>query len=274
MSADFHRVHASRWYCPGRPDSQPAYRFFQPRPPTDPKRHTQGPVCLISQLRLIKIKRVFFRVLSGYQVMGGLSQPGSSTLLLQRLCTCPTDADAWGRFVERYGGTIYRWAGRCGLQDADARDVTQTVFTRVLRALPNFDRSRARFRTWLYRIAQNAVRDWCADPAQRQARGTEGARQRLACETARRDLRARLAEEFDVELLEVGEAIVRLQVSPATWDAYQCRCKEGLSLREAADRIGMPAGHISKYALRVRDMVARQVGLLERRPGRDTGAAR
>jgi RNA polymerase sigma-70 factor (ECF subfamily) len=208
--------------------------------------------------------------------MGGLSQPGSSTLLLQRLCTCPTDAHAWGRFVERYGGTIYRWAGRYGLQDADARDVTQIIFTRVLRALPTFDRSRARFRTWLYRIAQNAVRDWCADPDQRQERGTDRARKRLACEGARRDLRTRLAEEFDLELLEVAEALVRVQVSPATWDAYQCRCKEGLSLQEAAGRIGMPAGHVSKYALRVRDMVARQVGLLEGRPGggarRDMGA--
>jgi RNA polymerase sigma-70 factor (ECF subfamily) len=191
------------------------------------------------------------------------AQPGSSTLLLLRLVACPRDAAAWDQFVQRYSGTIYRWCCRHGLQDADARDVTQNAFAALLRSLPKFDRSRARFRTWLYRIVENCVHDWCNHPAHRQEKGTEAAQQLLDSTEARSDLEARLDEEFDLELLEVAEMQVRLKVAPQSWDAYQLRCKKQLTLREAAAQIGIPAGHVSKYALRVRDLVTRQIALLE-----------
>jgi RNA polymerase sigma-70 factor (ECF subfamily) len=183
--------------------------------------------------------------------------------LILRLAACPTDADAWDQFVRRYGGVVYQWCRRHGLQDADAHDLTQEVFARLLRGLRKFDRSRARFRSWLYRVVHNRVRDWARNPARSPERGTEAARRTLASEPARSDLQARLNEEFDLELLEAAEAAVRLQVGPDTWDAYRLRCKEGLTLGAAARQIGIPAGHVSKYALRVRDMVARQIALFE-----------
>jgi RNA polymerase sigma factor (sigma-70 family) len=189
--------------------------------------------------------------------------PGRSTLLILRLVGCPTDAAAWAEFVQRYAGIIYAWCRRYRLQDADAQDVTQIVFAALLRRLQGFDRSKARFRSWLYRVVQNAVRDWCQDRARRDEKGTESARQLLASQPARRDLKARLLEEFDLELLEVAEAGVRLKVAPQSWDAYWFRCKEGLPLRQAAERIGIPAGHVSKYALRVRGMVAREIAILD-----------
>lgn len=190
-------------------------------------------------------------------------EPRSSTLLLLRLSACPTDGQAWGDFVRRYSGPIYRWCRRYGLQDADAQDVTQEVFAGVLRAVRTFDRSRGSVRAWLCRVVANEVYDWCHAPAQRQERGTEAARHALASEPAGRELEVRLGEEFDLELLELAENGARLQVKPDVWSAYVLRCKEGLSLRDAADRIGIPAGHVSKYALRVREMVARRVRSLE-----------
>jgi RNA polymerase sigma factor (sigma-70 family) len=194
--------------------------------------------------------------------MNGPASPGSSTLLVLRLSVCPADAAAWDQFVQRYGGTIYEWCRRYRLQDADAQDVTQNVFAGLLRGLKGFDRSQARFRSWLYRIVQNGVRDWCNDRDRREEKGTEFARQLLASQPAHRDLEARLGEEFDLELLEVAEANVRLKVSAQSWETYRLRCKEGLPLRQAAERIGIPVGHVSKYALRVRGMVAREVAYL------------
>ena len=132
-----------------------------------------------------------------------------------------------------------------------------------LRDLQQFDRSRAKFRTWLHQIVLNCVRDWCKHPAQRQEKGTDAVRRLLDSEEARRDLKMRLDEEFDLELLDVAEMRVRLLVRPHVWDAYQLFCKEHISLREAAKRISIPAGHVSKYARRVRDMVAREIALLE-----------
>jgi RNA polymerase sigma-70 factor (ECF subfamily) len=189
--------------------------------------------------------------------------PRSSTLLLLRLSVCPADEAAWGEFVTRYGATIYRWCRRYGLQDTDAQDVTQNVFAGLLRAVRTFDRSRGRVRTWLFRVVANEVCDWCNSPAHRHERGTGDARRALASEPAVRELEARLGDEFDLELLEVAEQGVRLQVKPEVWSSYRLRCKEGLSLRQAAERIDLPAGHVSKYAVRVREMVARRIVLLE-----------
>ena len=40
-------------------------------------------------------------------------------------------ADAWSEFLEVYEQSIYRFARRRGLQDADAWDVTQDVLAAV-----------------------------------------------------------------------------------------------------------------------------------------------
>ena len=44
-------------------------------------------------------------------------------------------------------------------QEADAWDLSQEVFIKAWNALPRFE-AKARFSTWLYRIAHNVVYDW------------------------------------------------------------------------------------------------------------------
>jgi RNA polymerase sigma-70 factor (ECF subfamily) len=44
-------------------------------------------------------------------------------------------------------------------QEADAWDLSQEVFIKAWNALPRFE-AKARFSTWLYRIAHNTVYDW------------------------------------------------------------------------------------------------------------------
>ena len=46
----------------------------------------------------------------------------------------PEDRAAWQEFVELYGGLVYGFARKRGLQDADAADLTQEVFLAVARA--------------------------------------------------------------------------------------------------------------------------------------------
>jgi RNA polymerase sigma-70 factor (ECF subfamily) len=197
---------------------------------------------------------------------------GPSTVLLMRLSICPTDAEAWNQFVQRYSGVIYHWCRRHQLQDADACDVTQNVFTCLLQRLHRFDRSVGRFRTWLYQVVANCVRDWCKSRLQQQKTGTAAIRRLLASEEARSDLEARLTEEFDLELLELAEKKVQLRVQPHSWQSYQLFWKEHLTLKQAAQRIGIPTGHVSKYAGRVRDLVAREIALHEQREAAENAA--
>ncbi|WP_166826106.1 RNA polymerase sigma factor [Thalassoroseus pseudoceratinae] len=67
--------------------------------------------------------------------------------------------EAWVQFVELYGPIVYSRCLRAGLQSVDSQGVTQDVFFRVYKAIGRFDydRTRGRFRDWLYRITQNEI---------------------------------------------------------------------------------------------------------------------
>lgn len=195
--------------------------------------------------------------------MASMSTPGTTTMLLPRLAIGRRDKAAWVEFVNRYGAIIYDWCRRYGLQDADAQDVTQAVFTRLLRLVGTFDRSQGRARDWLCKVVRNQVYDWRNSSAYQCQKGTEAAWEALASEPAAQDLEARLGEKFDLELLEAAEREVQLRVSPHVWKAYWLRYRERLSLKEAAERCGMPVGNVGKNAIRVWKKVAERVAELE-----------
>src|SRR5262249_49567095 len=66
----------------------------------------------------------------------------------------------WERFQSRYHDTILQWCARHGLQPADAEDVSQAVWARLLRSLPEHEHDPSRpFRSWLKAVVANAVRD-------------------------------------------------------------------------------------------------------------------
>src|SRR2546421_3993370 len=68
---------------------------------------------------------------------------------------------AWEQFQRRYQETILRWCVRRGLQAADAEDVTQAIWVRLLRSLPEHEHDTSRpFRSWLKTVVTNAIRDF------------------------------------------------------------------------------------------------------------------
>jgi len=71
----------------------------------------------------------------------------------------PADQAAWHEFVEIYRPLILRLARQKGMQEADAEDVAQQVLAAVAQAVEQWehDPKRAKFRTWLNRVAQNAI---------------------------------------------------------------------------------------------------------------------
>jgi RNA polymerase sigma-70 factor (ECF subfamily) len=72
----------------------------------------------------------------------------------------PGEQQAWVRFVEMYTPLLFYWARRLGLQEQDAADLVQDVFTVLVHKLPEFvyDRDRS-FRGWLRTILHNRWRD-------------------------------------------------------------------------------------------------------------------
>ncbi len=69
------------------------------------------------------------------------------------------DTEAYDILVTRHRGRIFAMIRNMIHQEADAWDLAQEVFIKAWRALPRFE-ARAKFSTWLYRIAHNVVYDW------------------------------------------------------------------------------------------------------------------
>jgi RNA polymerase sigma-70 factor (ECF subfamily) len=69
------------------------------------------------------------------------------------------DMSAYDALVTRHRGRIFAMIRNMIHQEADAWDLSQEVFIKAWQALPRFE-AKARFSTWLYRIAHNAVYDW------------------------------------------------------------------------------------------------------------------
>ncbi len=77
-----------------------------------------------------------------------------------------SDHAAWREFDERYRELILRFCRRRGLQQADADDVAQTVLANLSKSLRGFeyDRSRGRFRDYLYRCVRGVLFERAARP--------------------------------------------------------------------------------------------------------------
>ncbi|MEO7099457.1 MAG: sigma-70 family RNA polymerase sigma factor [Luteolibacter sp.] len=69
------------------------------------------------------------------------------------------DLKSYDALVTRHRGRIFAMIRNMIHQEADAWDLSQEVFIKAWNALPRFE-AKARFSTWLYRIAHNVVYDW------------------------------------------------------------------------------------------------------------------
>ena len=69
------------------------------------------------------------------------------------------DLGSYDELVTRHRGKIFAMIRNMIHQEADAWDLSQEVFIKAWQALPRFE-AKAKFSTWLYRIAHNVVYDW------------------------------------------------------------------------------------------------------------------
>ena len=85
-----------------------------------------------------------------------MEEPQTRPSLMLRLRD-PQDQQAWTQFVSIYEPLVLRMLRQRGLQEADARDVTQQVILAVTQAVDDWqpDGREASFRRWLFTIARN-----------------------------------------------------------------------------------------------------------------------
>ena len=82
-----------------------------------------------------------------------------STTLLARIRQ--QEPEAWQRFVDLFGPTVYRWCRAAGIEKNEAGDVAQEVFLAVAKNVDRFDREKGSgsFTAWMASITRNKIHD-------------------------------------------------------------------------------------------------------------------
>ena len=170
----------------------------------------------------------------------------------------PADASGWREFDDLYRPLLLGFVRRRGLADADACDVVQDVFARLLQALPNFelDRSRGGFRSWLRRVALNAIADWGRHRKRQDRLAEEWAEQR-AKEVAEPD--AEWTAAYRQRIMEFALERVRESANPRTWSCFEQWLLNGGRPRRLPASWGSKPGSVRVNANRILEAVREKV---------------
>lgn len=160
------------------------------------------------------------------------------------------DTAAWSDFVAIYEPVIYRLARSRGLQDADAREVTQDVLLAVASAIHRFDpEKQPKFSGWLARVTRNAAIDHLRRRCHRGSGNSDMVRQLQ--QVPETDNESSLFElERRRGLFRFAAAGVRQRVSPQSWTAFWETAVQGRGSAEVAEQLGISVGAV--YVARCR----------------------
>jgi RNA polymerase sigma-70 factor (ECF subfamily) len=170
--------------------------------------------------------------------------PSSDAMLVERL---PRDrsGDELRELYRRYAGELFGFATSALGDREQAEEVVQDVFAQLWRHAGEYDQRRASVRTWLYAIARNRIVDAHRRAAARPKRAGQ--------EEHSPDNAAEIDAALDQAVLrwQITAALARL--SPAHREVIRLAHYGGLTMREIAERTGIPLGTVksrTSYALR------------------------
>jgi RNA polymerase sigma-70 factor (ECF subfamily) len=166
----------------------------------------------------------------------------SDATLVERL---PRDdsGDELRELYRRYSGQLFGFACNALGDRGLAEEVVQDVFARAWRHADDYDPQRASVRTWLFSIARNRVVD-----ARRRAAVRPGVTVDPEPESP-----AELDRALEQAVLRWQIAAALARLSPEHREVIRLAHYGGLTLREIAERKGIPLGTVksrTSYALR------------------------
>ena len=163
------------------------------------------------------------------------------------------DPTAFAEIHHRYRGFVYSIALRMTRNEADAEDLTQESFLRLLRRIGSF-RGDALFTTWLYRVVVNEVK------MHFRVRNNKREVQTSEADTFERDLPPLYAPSSGqvIERLAIKQAVGNL--SPGCRTAFILHDVEGYKHIESALILGRSNGtsksQLHKARIRLREMLS------------------
>jgi RNA polymerase sigma factor (sigma-70 family) len=150
------------------------------------------------------------------------------------------DPVRWQEFCVIYTPILTAYLRKHRLGEDEADEVLQEILVRLLVKIDTYDRTRCRFRDWLFRVAHNAM----VDSIRRRAcyeRALEGwARSKLSeLESDRKRMEAYVVRLHHEKILEHALRVVESRVSPLVWACFVGRLIEDRPGIEIARKLGL-----------------------------------
>ena len=198
------------------------------------------------------------------------SYPETSATLLRTLREARSGVDdvAWARFVDMYGPVIHHLVRLLspGISAADTDDAVQHVFVKLVNILRSgaYDPAKGKFRTYLSTLVRRLLIDRYREAAaRRQDRQMEiEVAEEIAVEDdpgAWMDAKWRVACRMAAERRVMEESAIS-ERSREVWRLLSC---EGLAVKDAAKRLGIPSNAVSKIKCRVEAQIAAVFAMYE-----------
>jgi RNA polymerase sigma-70 factor (ECF subfamily) len=167
---------------------------------------------------------------------------GTKITLLERIRD-GKDPIAWQSFSDRYWRLIFSCAKKRGCSDHTAEEIVQDVMLEVFRGREVFayDPARGRFRDWLGTVVRNLVAKHRRQPAQRirgiGSNADDGFSEEHEGHEDRPD--ALWESAYEQAMLTVLLDVVRREVTPQTYQAFELTAIRGLSGDQTAKITGL-----------------------------------
>ena len=198
------------------------------------------------------------------------SYPETSATLLRTLREARSGVDdvAWARFVDMYGPVVHHLVRLLspGISDADTDDAVQDVFVKLVNILRSgaYDPAKGKFRTYLSALVRRLLIDRHREAAaRRRDRQVEiEVAEEIAVEDdpgAWMDAKWRIACRMAAERRVMEESALAEQ----SREVWRLLSVEGLSVKDAARRLGIPSNTVSKTKRRIETRIAAVLALYE-----------
>ena len=198
------------------------------------------------------------------------SYPETSATLLRTLREARSGVDdvAWARFVDMYGPVVHHLVRLLspGISDVDTDDAVQDVFVKLVNILRSgaYDSAKGKFRTYLSTLVRRLLIDRYREAAaRRRDRQVEiEVAEEIAVEDdpgAWMDAKWRIACRMAAERRVMEDSALAEQ----SREVWRLLSVDGLSVKDAARRLGIPSNTVSKIKRRIETRIAAVLVLYE-----------
>jgi RNA polymerase sigma factor (sigma-70 family) len=165
---------------------------------------------------------------------------------------CQQDPKRWREFDAIYRPILLAYLKKRGANESNAGDIVQDIFVKLLSKIHTYDRSREKFRSWFFSVAQNTLIDW----ARRRAAYTKAVDGWAAHVLRPTDSDSvKMAEEWvklhRQKILEHALKTIRARTSSKAWACFEQRLLRNRPAAEIAAELKIEPNVVYVNACRV-----------------------